>query len=247
MRQLAQDVRGFWQFANAQSNGDAGERQHLAESMVGRTLKGDALVPAAEKPIAGVDAEDAAKNGFTFDTDPKGTRCPFGAHIRRANPRTNDLPGAENHLISKLVHTAGFSEGSFRDDVISSTRFHRLLRRGREYGPGLTQQQALEPALPDDAEHGIHFVSLGANISRQFEFVQGAWVMSSKFGGMTGESDALLGNREPIPGCPITSGFSLPREEGAPRRLAGLPQFITVRGGAYFFLPGIRALRYLVR
>lgn len=247
LRQLVQDVRGFWQFANTQSNGDAGERQHLAESMVGRTMKGEALVPPAEKPIAGIDAEDAAQNGFTFDGDPKGLRCPFGAHIRRANPRTNDLPGAENHLISKLVHTLGFSERSFRDDVISSTRFHRLLRRGREYGPGLTQQQALEAAPPNDAERGINFVSLGANISRQFEFVQGAWVMSSKFGGMTGESDALLGNREPIPGCPITSGFSLPREEGAPRRLAGLPQFITVRGGAYFFLPGIRALRYLVR
>jgi hypothetical protein len=27
--------------------------------------------------------------------------------------------------------------------------------------------------------------------------------------------------------------------------LTALPAFVTVRGGAYFFLPGIRALRYL--
>ncbi|MBT9332110.1 Dyp-type peroxidase [Paracidobacterium acidisoli] len=247
MRQLAQDVRGFWKFANGQANGDADERRQLAQAMVGRTLKGDPLAQAAERPITGVDAEDAAQNGFTFDADANGTRCPFGAHIRRANPRTNDLPGAENHLISKLVHTLGFEDGSFRDDVISPTRFHRLLRRGREYGPGLTQQEALEPAPSDDPERGIHFISLGANISRQFEFVQSAWLMSSKFGGMTGESDPLLGNREPISGCPVTSGFSLPREGSAPRRLEGLPQFIAVRGGAYFFLPGIRALRYLAR
>ena len=27
-------------------------------------------------------------------------------------------------------------------------------------------------------------------------------------------------------------------------RISGLPQFVTVRGGAYFFLPSLRALRY---
>jgi hypothetical protein len=26
-----------------------------------------------------------------------------------------------------------------------------------------------------------------------------------------------------------------------------MPRFTTVRGGAYFFLPGLRALRYLAR
>jgi hypothetical protein len=30
-----------------------------------------------------------------------------------------------------------------------------------------------------------------------------------------------------------------------PRRVSDLPQFVTVRGGAYFFLPGLRALRYI--
>jgi hypothetical protein len=28
------------------------------------------------------------------------------------------------------------------------------------------------------------------------------------------------------------------------RRVEGLPRFVTVRGGAYFFLPSLRALRY---
>ena len=48
----------------------------------------------------------------------------------------------------------------------------------------------------------------------------------------------------PTPGCSSTSHFTVPRE-GAPRtRLAGLPRFVTLRGGAYFFLPSLRALRY---
>ncbi len=86
---------------------------------------------------------------------------------------------------------------------------------------------------------------MNANILRQFEFLQNAWLRSTKFDGLSGESDPLLGSRAPIPGCPATDGFSLPRAGGARRRIAGVPQFVTVRGGAYFFLPSLRALRYL--
>lgn len=69
-------------------------------------------------------------------------------------------------------------------------------------------------------------------------------MVSTKFSGLTGESDPLLGNRQPIPGCPVTSDFTVPKEGGLGRRFSGLPQFVTVRGGAYFFLPSLRALRY---
>jgi hypothetical protein len=42
-----------------------------------------------------------------------------------------------------------------------------------------------------------------------------------------------------------TDGFTIPRRTGVPERVEGLPPFVTVRGGAYFFMPGIRALRYI--
>ena len=98
---------------------------------------------------------------------------------------------------------------------------------------------------PDTGEHGIHFICLAANISRQFEFVQNAWLMSTKFNAMTEESDPLLGNRAAVLGCPFTNTFSIPQETGVRARIPDLPQFITVRGGAYFFLPSLSALRYL--
>ncbi len=95
------------------------------------------------------------------------------------------------------------------------------------------------------AETGIHFICLVANIKRQFEFVQSAWLIGSKFAGLTGESDPLLGNRVPDLGGHPTDGFSIPQAEGPDYRLSDLPRFVTVVGGAYFFLPGLRVLRYL--
>ena len=84
---------------------------------------------------------------------------------------------------------------------------------------------------------------LNANISRQFEFLQNAWMMSSKFSGLTGESDPVVGSRRVGADSRATDGFTMP-SRSLRQRISGLPTFVTVRGGAYFFLPGIRALRY---
>ena len=71
--------------------------------------------------------------------------------------------------------------------------------------------------------------------------------MSSKFSGLPTESDPLLGNREALASGAPTDTFTLP-QAGAPARcIRGLPQFVNVRGGAYFFLPGIRALNFILR
>jgi len=243
-RHLQQDVRGFWRFLDRQTGSHPQTRQHLGEAMVGRRMNGDPLLPTTTQPIQGIDAKAAAQNRFTYNSDSNGVRCPFGAHVRRANPRNADLPPGSTGLWAWLLHTLGFGNPKFRDDVVASTRFHRLLRRGREYGPALPQEQAVGDG-PDPGEHGIHFICIVANILRQFEFVQNAWVTSTKFDALTEESDPLLGNREAVPGCPFTNAFSLPQQAGLRARILGVPQFVTVRGGAYFFLPSLSALRYL--
>jgi Dyp-type peroxidase family len=246
LRQLRQDVRGFWQFIGRQVGAERVEADKLAAAMVGRTRAGDPLVPLHQHAIPGIGSvpDQVRRNQFTFDDDPMGVRCPFGAHIRRSNPRNADLPGRPTGL-ARLLATLGFGRRAFRDDLTSSTRFHRVLRRGREYGPWLSPEDALAPALPDDPERGLRFVCLNANILRQFEFLQNAWLMNTKFSGLSGESDPLLGNREAIPGCPVTDDFIIQQPDGLRRRVSGVPQFVTVRGGAYFFLPSLRALRYL--
>ena len=73
----------------------------------------------------------------------------------------------------------GFGPKGFYDDLTSSVRFHRILRRGREYGSELLPEEALQPTPPNESPRGLHFVCLSANISRQFEFLQNAWVANT--------------------------------------------------------------------
>jgi deferrochelatase/peroxidase EfeB len=249
MRDLQQDVRRFWQFLNKHAHGDAAFMERLASAMVGRTRTGDPLVPIQREPIAGLgpEADEVRQNQFTYESDPEGIGCPFGAHVRRANPRNTDYPGRPATLLSKVVTMLGFGPKGFRDDLISSVRYHRILRRGREYGSGLSPQDALAPAPPNEPSRGLHFICLNGNILRQFEFLQNAWIANTKFAAMSGESDPLLGNRQPIWGCPVTTDFNIPKGDGLRQRVSGLEQFVTVRGGAYFFLPSLRVLRYFAQ
>lgn len=101
---------------------------------------------------------------------------------------------------------------------------HRILRRGRVYDDG--------------GSTGLLFLCMNANIERQFEFVQSSWVMHPQFGGLFGETDPLLGN------AGAEHNFTV-QQTVLGERFDGLEQFVTVKGGGYFFLPGLRALRYL--
>ena len=240
LRQLAQDVRGFWAFMDSAARGDPDQRERFAAAMVGRTLQGVPLVAATKASDAAASSADL--NDFTYQSDPQGLRCPLGAHIRRANPRNADLPAGTRGIVSRLIRTLGFDEEALRQDLVASTRFHRLLRRGRKYGAATLAESLTGPP---GAPAGLHFICLGANLARQFEFVQDAWMTGTKFDGLTAESDPQLGTRIPAPDGTPTDGYSIPQPDGPDRRITGLPRFVTVLGGGYFFLPGIRALRYL--
>lgn len=235
VRDLLQDVRRFWQFLYAEGSRLGVSADELGAMLVGRRRNGNPLVPCAE----------TTQNAFTYVDDPDGTKCPYAAHVRRANPRNGDFPAVPVGALATGAQMLGFRRSAFRDDLTSSSRFHRVVRRGREYGPKLTPQDAQEAAPPGDPARGLRFVCINANIERQFEFLQNAWIMSDTFNGLSGESDPLLGNRQPASGSRRTDRFVIRRQDGMRATLTPLPQFVSVTGGAYFFLPGLRALRYL--
>jgi Dyp-type peroxidase family len=223
-RQLAQDVPAFWRYLDAaarRSDGspDPAARTRLAAKMVGRWPGGAPLALAPD----GDDPALAGANEFGyFHVDPHGTRCPIGAHIRRANPRDSldPQPGT--------------------DKSYEINRRHRLLRRGRKYGSPLTPEEALAATGGTGAgdERGLHFICLVANISRQFEFVHGTWLNSPKFAGLYDDSDPLVSPSQPYGGT-----FTL-QSDPVRDRVTGVPRFVSVKGGAYFFLPGLAALRW---
>lgn len=234
-RQLAQDVTGFWQWLAAQAGGTGAIT--LAERMVGRQIDG-APLPGVES--ATVEGEKDPRNAFLFAADPNGITCPIGAHVRRVNPRSGDDPQGRHGFLRDVISSVGLS-GTAMHDTVASARFHRLIRRGRPYGPSTSPEAAIR-GEGSDQEAGLHFLCLNADLARQFEFVQGAWAASAKFAGLAAEQDPLLGNRLPLPGAQDSDAFSYVDGSGCPRLIAGLPQFVTVRGGAYFFMPGLRGL-----
>jgi deferrochelatase/peroxidase EfeB len=109
-----------------------------------------------------------------------------------------------------------------------------MVRRGRPYG------QPIADRFSDDGQsRGIVFAALNANIERQFEFIQQAWISSPSFAGLYDQADPMLGGRTQVAGT-----FTIPKCPVRESRTGILPH-VTVKGGAYFFLPSYAALRYL--
>jgi Dyp-type peroxidase family len=114
--------------------------------------------------------------------------------------------------------------------IIQAANHHRIVRRGRIYGEPISDRYDKS----DRVDRGLVFVCLNSEIERQFEFVQHTWLLNQMFGGEFEQSDPLTG-----PKCP----FSIPSLPV--RQQPVLETFITARGGGYFFLPSLSALRYL--
>jgi Dyp-type peroxidase family len=222
-RHLSQDVPAFWRWLDentpraADGNGEAREqaRVALAAKLVGRWPGGAPLTLSPDDDDPQL--ATAADFGY-YHRDRDGLRCPIGAHVRRAHPRDSLDPGPGT------------------SDSIAIDKHHRLLRRGRKYGKPMTPNEALAATPGGADERGLHFICLCASIERQFEFVQRTWINSPKFDGLYDDPDPLIARDSrtfTVQALPVR------------KRYQHLPPFVRTRGGAYFFLPGLRGLRYL--
>ena len=217
VRELRQNVGAFWRSmregaARIAASGSAPgttDAEWLAERVVGRSTGGDLLCPGGYlKQDGGRPANDV---GF-FDRDRTGLGCPAGSHVRRANPRDGLAPSAD-----------------LKQTLLDAANHHRLLRRGRKYGPACD-----DPVNADDRERGLLFMCLNTDIGRQFEFVQQTWLLNSNFATLYDETDPLVGPK----------GTMTIREQPL-RRIVPVETFVQLVGGDYFFLPSMAALRYL--
>jgi len=119
-----------------------------------------------------------------------------------------------------------------RDTAVNINR-RRMIRRGGTYGPPLP-----EGAPEDGVERGIAAFVGCASLVRQFEFAQNVWANDKNFHELVNERDPIIGNQDG------TLEYKIPKRP-IRKKITGLPAFTTVKGGAYFFLPGLKALKYL--
>jgi deferrochelatase/peroxidase EfeB len=197
----------------------------LAAKICGRWRNGVplALSPETDSPAGGIAPEQM--NNFEYvnadgSGDPKGLRCPVGAHMRRINPRGQPVTG--------------------QGEPGGSNNTHRLIRRGLPYGPAYDSK-----LLYDGIERGLLGYFINSNIENQYEFVLGHWVNDSEFAGAVRlnpkAKDPLIATQDPA-----ESIFVIPQANGEPPiKLTGFSSFVKTRAAAYCFLPSATALKFI--
>jgi deferrochelatase/peroxidase EfeB len=165
------------------------------------------------------------RSAFNYAKDIKGASCPLGAHTRRTNPR------------GSLEFD---TDGAF-DTPGAVVNRRRILRRGLPYGDSSDRTD-------NESEHGTIFMVINASIERQFEFVQQQWMNYGNDFKLANEKDALLGNHE-VNEAGEPNGrtvINANRALGQPTFMcSGMPRFVETRGGDYFFIPSLTALRMI--
>ena len=222
-KMIETDVVGFENFL--QSNRDKIDPELLAAKICGRWRNGVplALSPDTDSPAGGIPPEQM--NNYEYvnadgSGDPKGLRCPVGAHMRRINPRGQPVTG--------------------QGEPGGSNNTHRLIRRGLPYGPGY------DPRKPyDGIERGLLGYFINSNIENQYEFVLGHWVNDSEFAGSVRlhpkSKDPMIGTQNPA-----ESIFVIPQANGGPPiKVTGFSTFVKTKAAAYCFLPSITAIKFI--
>ena len=221
-RKLEQDVATFWTWIAARARellpddpaAHAAMTERLGAKVMGRWKSGASLVQSPDRDDPKF-ATEKLVNAFGYlDHDPDGMRCPVSSHVRRANPR--DARG---------------------EDSANVVKRHRIIRRGRSYGPRLRYDDAVA-GRDDDQKRGLYFISLQSSVARGFEFIQQTWLDNPGFNSLFGEADPIIGGGGDY--------FTIPCKP-LRLRLPNVPRVVTPVGGEYFFLPSLSALARIAK
>jgi Dyp-type peroxidase family len=202
---LTQDVAGWHKELERPG---AALTKEVAEKLIGRRKDGTPLAQGG-----------TGLNDFDYAGDLLGDDTPRFAHIRRANPR---------------------------DDDVYNDRSHRLLRRGIPFGPFANDAAEAEA---NQAERGLLLNAFMASIEDQFEAVQRNWASNAGLLPVTAgpgrgvPENAITDGPDPLIGA--NTHPCLLRRHGQDPVPLYLPRFVRTTGAVYAFAPSIPALRQL--
>jgi Dyp-type peroxidase family len=238
-RKLEQDVAGFKAAEQrlARGLGLVGDEAERAGALVvGRFEDGTPLV-LKDKPVE----PHPVPNDFDYTDDPEGVKCPFASHIRKVNPRGGSV-GTEH-------------------ETLADERAHLFPRRGVPYDERPEEEQEARPTAGElaargsaeggDEEKGPHdfpsrgvgllFMCYNASIERQFEYMQSRWANDRDYLRPGTGIDPIIGQLRDD-----HAGQLWPPQHGEPDPIRfSFGNFVTMKGGEYFFVPSLSFLKSL--
>jgi Dyp-type peroxidase family len=251
-RRLKQQVPEFTQFILTEAASVQGTDKNvvttgmdpvlLGARMVGRWKSGApiALTPSQDDTTLGKDPTQ--NNNFDFSDDQIERRCPFGAHIRKVNPRQDFAPPTNPN------------DPTVQDTAVDP---RRIMRQGIPFGPEVSAAEQTQKKTLQD--RGLMFVCYQTSIPFQFEFLQHTWANNQNFisaGAVPkvhADGSPVKVGFDPIIGQNTPAGQPQARNTDEPipnyptgnvRSTLTIPEpFIIPTGGGYFFVPSISALK----
>lgn len=252
-RKLHENVGKFNDYLNKAAENFPGSKELLAAKFVGRWRNGVPLTSHPDEASANIlgiqrqeaiaainiaiSPEDKIKaqeafrvinkkfHAYDYNDDLSGGRCPVGAHTRRTNPRGS----------------LEFGQQKAFDSPSAVDNRRRIIRRGLPYG------FSADDTSSNEGNHGTIFMTINANIKRQFEFVLQQWVNYGNDFKLANDKDPIVGNHDENEGT--GNGRLIIQASGetetAPHFLSEMPRFLETRGGEYFFIPSLTALRMI--
>ena len=120
--------------------------------------------------------------------------------------------------------------------VLTDTNLHRIVRRSTTYGAPYDPNALSE--RDDEEPRGLYFLFISAKAMATMEFLQREWINNGNFVGVGDERDPIIGLQEEA------ATFTIPKDP-VRHRIHGIHMFNVLRGGEYFFLPSLSALKWL--
>jgi Dyp-type peroxidase family len=153
--------------------------------------------------------------------------------------RNNDFTYAKDphgHQVPLGSHMRRMNPRDTEMAILADVNIHRIIRRSTTYGapydPNATSPQ------DDETPRGLHFIFISAKAMETMEFLQQEWINNGNFMNLGDERDPNVGLQQD------GAAFTIPHDP-IRRRIHGIDTFNVLRGGEYFFMPSLSALRWL--
>ena len=225
-RKLEQNVQGFKRQEQilATTLGFIGsEKRELAGALVvGRFEDGSPVTLSDEAKGAN------PPNDFNYANDP-GSRCPVHAHIRKVNPRNAAAPERAHIMPRRGIPFTDVSRDVHPSDLPGSENLADF-------------DANVKPDLPKGGV-GLLFMAYNSNLTNQFVFTQKSWANSAGFPSAGVGADPIIGQGADT-SVAQTWPFKWDNAAGGTTPL-NFANFVTMRGGEYFFAPSLTFFKNL--